>query len=253
MKNKGIAVECDKVTKKYYEGKRYQPTLREWVDTILTRSSFSQPTFKALDNVSFSIKRGQVVGFIGSNGAGKSTLLKLIMKITYPNEGKIAINGSVAGLLELGTGFHPNLTGKENVYLYASILGLKQSRIEKMYPKVVEFSGVKDFMETPLKHYSSGMLARLGFSVAIHIEPEILVIDEVLAVGDMSFQQKCMNYMINFCRDPKHTVVFVSHNIDNVRLICEEVVWLEHGKIVEKGPTEPIVKKYIKFQKERVD
>ena len=248
-----LAIEFDKVTKRYFKGKRYQPSFRDWMGAVATGKSFSKPTFKALDNVSFKIKKGQVIGFIGSNGAGKSTLLKLMSRITAPNEGTIKMSGSVAGLLELGTGFHPELTGEENVFIYGSILGLKRKRIEELYPKIVDFAGISEFMDTPIKHYSSGMLARLGFSVAIHIEPDILLIDEVLAVGDMHFQKKCMKFMTDYCKDPRHTVVFVSHSNQNVRKICNELIWLEHGKVKKIGPTDELLKDYIDFQNERTD
>lgn len=245
------AVVCKHVTKRYIKGQRYQPTLREWISLAVTQEYFKRPKFKALDDVSFKIKKGQVVGFIGSNGAGKSTMLKIILKITRPNEGTVKTEGSVAGLLELGTGFHPELTGKENVYLYGAVLGLSRKQVDSIYDAVVDFAGLQEFMETPFKHYSSGMRARLGFAVSIHIEPDILLIDEVLAVGDMHFQNKCINYMKNYCRDPKHTVVFVSHNNDNVRAICDRVIWFENGKIKEEGDTKEILKRYEKFQNER--
>ena len=252
MKTKN-AVEFSKVTKKYYKGGRYQPTFREWFGAIFGGEKFQRPKFKALDSVSFSIKRGKVIGFLGSNGAGKSTVLKLISKITYPNSGRITVNGSVAGLLELGTGFHHELSGHENIYLYGAILGLSKNQVDDIYDEVVEFSGIRDFVDSPLKHYSSGMIARLGFSVAIHLKPDILLIDEVLAVGDLAFRDKCMNYMVEYCKDPDHTVVFISHDPENVKLICEEVIWLDHGKVVEIGKTSKVLKKYIAFQHERTD
>jgi ABC-type polysaccharide/polyol phosphate transport system ATPase subunit len=242
-----IAVSFNQVTKRYFKGGRYQPTLREWLGTIVTGKSFQRPRFKALDKVSFTIQKGKVVGIIGSNGAGKSTILKLISRITYPNEGKIEINGSVAGLLELGTGFHSELTGRENVFLYASILGLRKNKIEQIYPKIVEFAGIEDFMGMPIKHYSSGMLARLGFAVAIHIEPDILLIDEVLAVGDIAFQKKCMEFMMNYCNDPNHTVVFVSHNTDHIKMICDKVIWIENGGIKKCSLTKIVLDKYILY------
>ncbi|MFC1748549.1 ABC transporter ATP-binding protein [Pseudomonadota bacterium] len=248
-----VAINFNQVVKKYYRGKRYQPSFREWIDAMFTGESFSRPKFKALNKISFEIKKGQVVGFVGSNGAGKSTILKLMMKITYPNVGKVKVNGSVAGLLELGTGFHPALTGRENVFLYSSILGLKRVEVEQLYPKIVKFAGVSKFMDSPIKQYSSGMLARLGFAVAVHLNPDVLVIDEVLAVGDMAFQKKCMNFMRDYCSNPNHTVVFVSHNIENVRLICDQVIWIEEGKIVQQGDTKKVLKDYAKFQNNRSD
>jgi len=246
-----VAVQFSQVTKKFYRGKRYQPSLVEWLDALFTGKSFDKPKFKALDRVSFEIKKGQVLGFVGSNGAGKSTILKLVMKITYPNSGEVETQGSIAGLLELGTGFHGNLTGRENVYLYGSILGFSRARVREIYDDIVEFAGVEESMESPLKQFSSGMVARLGFAVAIHLNPDILVIDEVLAVGDMSFQEKCMRFMKDYCRDPKHTVLFVSHNVENVKMICDEVIWIEQGRVKKRGKTKTVVEEYIKFQRKR--
>jgi len=246
-----IALSFKGVTKRYFKGGHYQPTLREWLGAIFTSKNFQRPQFKALNKVSFEIEKGQVVGFIGSNGAGKSTILKLVLKITYPSEGEIAINGTAAGLLELNTGFHPELTGKENIFLYGSILGMSREKIKSIYPHVVKFSGLKDFMGMPIKHYSSGMLARLGFSVAIHIEPDILLIDEVLSVGDLAFQEKCMKFMTKYCQDPNHTVLFVSHNIESIKAICDRVIWIEHGKIREAGKTKETINAYIKYQRQK--
>lgn len=248
---KKIAVCFNNVTKRYFKGKRYQPTFREWLGAIFSDQKFQRPQFKAINNLSFQIEKGQVVGFIGSNGAGKSTILKLILKITYPNEGSIILHGKTAGLLELGAGFHPELTGKENIFLYASILGLSRERIKKAYPKIVKFSGIKDFINSPIRHYSSGMLARLGFSVAIHIEPDILLIDEVLSVGDLAFQKKCMNFIKAYCQNPKHTVVFVSHNVESVKAICDKVIWLEHGQIKQSGNVDQVLVKYINYQQRK--
>ena len=248
---KKVALSLNKVTKRYFKDGHYQPTLREWAGAIFTGESFQRPQFKALDRISFEVESGEVVGIIGSNGAGKSTILKLALKITFPTEGTVDINGTANGLLELNTGFHPELTGTENVYLYGSILGLSKSRLDHIYPHVVKFSGIKNFMNMPIKHYSSGMLARLGFSIAIHIEPEILLIDEILSVGDLAFQEKCMKFMKNYCRNPDHTVVFVSHNLENIRAICNQVIWIEHGKIIDQGETDKILNKYIKFQRDK--
>lgn len=253
MKKNDIAIKIEHVTKRYFSGSNYQPNLLEWIEAIVTGNNFKRPQFKAIDDLSLTIKRGQVVGFIGSNGAGKSTLLKLINKITFPNEGTIEINGTVAGLLELGAGFHGELTGKENVQLYGTILGLSKEKIRKIYDDVVDFAGLHEFMDTPYRHYSSGMKARLAFSISIFVEPDILLIDEVLAVGDINFQKKCIKFMKNYCKDPNHTVIFVSHQNQNVKAICDHLVWLEHGKIKTQGPTDKILKEYIKFQDERDD
>lgn len=248
---KQAALIFDLVTKRYFKGGHYQPTLREWASAIFTGNSFQRPQFKALNRISFMVEKGQVVGIIGSNGAGKSTILKLALKITFPNEGSVTINGTAAGLLELNTGFHPELTGDENIYLYGSILGLSKRKLDAVYPQVVKFSGIKGFMGMPVKHYSSGMLARLGFSIAIHIEPDILLIDEVLSVGDLAFQEKCMQFMKNYCKNPHHTVIFVSHQLDNIRAICDRVIWIEHGKIIDSGETKVMLQKYITYQRRK--
>lgn len=245
------AISFNKVTKRYFKGGKYQPTLKEWIEAVLTQEGFQRPEFKALDNVSFKIKKGSVVGFIGSNGAGKSTILKLISRITYPSKGNMTVNGSIAGLLALGAGFHPDLTGRENIYLYSAILGLKKSKIKENYSKVIEFSGIEEFIETPIKHYSSGMVARLAFSIVIHIEAEILLIDEVLAVGDLAFRSKCMNFIKKYSSDPNHTVLYVSHSMESVQAICDEVIWLENGEIKMSGKVEKILPSYIKFQKNK--
>lgn len=243
-----IAVIFRNVTKKYNKSGKYQPSLREWIAAITKEETFNKSTFKALDKMSFTIEKGKVVGFIGPNGAGKSTILKLLARITYPTSGEIEINGKVAGLLELGTGFHPELTGAENIELYGSIVGLSRKKIKSIFNQIVKFSGLEKFMDTPVRHYSSGMVARLGFSVAIHVEADILIVDEVLAVGDQAFQKKCMDYMINYCKDPKHTVIFVSHNLENVKQICEEVYWIDSGKIVANGSVNTIIKQYVSKQ-----
>lgn len=250
---KRVAISFENVTKFYLKGAHYQPSFREWFGAIISGKTLYRPQdhFKALDSVSFEISRGSVVGFIGSNGAGKSTVLKLIANITYPNQGVLRISGSVAGLLELGTGFHEELTGEENVFVYGSILGLTKSQIKSIYPQIVSFSGLGEFMHMPVKHYSSGMYARLGFSVAIHVQPDILLIDEVLSVGDLSFKEKCMKFMREYCRDPKHTVIFVSHNSDNILQVCTEVIWIERGKIVGRGNPKKIINAYEKSQRKK--
>ena len=177
--------------------------------------------FWALKDVSFQIKQGEVVGIIGRNGAGKSTLLKLLSRITIPTEGRIRINGRTASLLEVGTGFHQELTGRENIFLNGAILGMTRAEIIRKFDEIVEFSGVEEFLDTPVKRYSSGMYVRLAFAVAAHLEPEILIVDEVLAVGDAAFQKKCLGKMENFAQSGR-TVLFVSHNMDAVRSLCQE-------------------------------
>jgi lipopolysaccharide transport system ATP-binding protein len=199
--------------------------------------------FWALRDVSFQIKPGEMVGIIGSNGAGKSTLLKLLSRITVPTEGRIRINGRTASLLEVGTGFHQELTGRENIFLNGAILGMTREEITRKFDEIVEFSEIAEFLDTPVKRYSSGMYVRLAFAVAAHLEPEILIVDEVLAVGDAAFQKKCLGKMDNFAQSGR-TVIFVSHNMEAVRNLCERVVWLKDGHLHRDGETEGIIEAY---------
>src|SRR5204862_2694696 len=185
----------------------------------------------ALRDVSFEVKRGEVVGIIGRNGAGKSTLLKILSRITEPTEGKVTLRGRVASLLEVGTGFHPELTGRENIYLNGAILGMSRGEIRAKFDEIVAFAETEKFLDTPVKRYSSGMYVRLAFAVAAHLEPEILVIDEVLAVGDAEFQKKCLGKMREVARGLGRTVLFVSHNMGAVRSLCETGLLLSEGKI----------------------
>lgn len=197
----------------------------------------------ALKDVSFEIRRGEVVGFIGSNGAGKSTLLKILAGITEPTDGRAIIKGRIASLLEVGTGFHPELTGRENVYLNGTILGMKKTEIDQMFDQIVDFAEVEKFIETPVKRYSSGMRVRLAFAVAAHLQPEILLVDEVLAVGDSAFQKKCLGKMGNIAKGGR-TVLFVSHKMDSIRKLCKDVYWLDGGRLKESGPVDEVVNKY---------
>lgn len=191
--------------------------------------------FWALKDVSFEIKQGDAVGIIGRNGAGKSTLLKILSRITEPSTGRIELNGRVASLLEVGTGFHPELTGRENIFLNGAILGMSQAEIRKKFDEIVDFSGVEKFLDTPVKRYSSGMYVRLAFAVAAHLEPEILVVDEVLAVGDAEFQKKCLGKMNEVTKKEGRTVLFVSHNMGAIQNLCSSIVMLKKGEIVEKS------------------
>lgn len=200
--------------------------------------------FWALKDVSFEIKPGDRVGIIGRNGAGKSTLLKILSRITEPTTGRISIKGRVASLLEVGTGFHPELTGRENIYLNGSILGMSKFEIKKNFDEIVAFAEVEKFLDTPVKRYSSGMYVRLAFSVAAHLEPEILVVDEVLAVGDAAFQEKCLGKMETVGSSGR-TVIFVSHNMDSIRRLCTSAVYLKAGELKDKGSIEPIIIKYL--------
>ncbi|MEJ2684986.1 MAG: polysaccharide ABC transporter ATP-binding protein [Candidatus Sulfobium sp.] len=198
----------------------------------------------ALKDVSFEIKRGEVVGFIGRNGAGKSTLLKILSRITEPTNGYVDITGRVGSLLEVGTGFHPELTGRENIYLNGAILGMKRIEINKKFDEIVAFSEVDKFIDTPVKHYSSGMYLRLAFAVAAHLEPEILIVDEVLTVGDARFQRKCLSKMADIGKEGR-TVLFVSHNMPAVTRLCERAYQLDQGMIIRSGPSREVVSSYL--------
>ncbi len=202
-------------------------------------------SFDALKDVSFDIKKGEVVGIIGRNGAGKSTLLKILSRITEPTIGEIKLYGRVASLLEVGTGFHPELTGRENIFLNGAILGMTKAEIRKQFDAIVDFSEIERFLDTPVKRYSSGMYVRLAFSVAAHMNPEILIVDEVLAVGDSAFQTKCLGKIKEVSHGGDRTVLFVSHNIAAVRNLCTNGILLGEGKVVSKGAIDPILRCYL--------
>jgi len=213
----------------------------------------SEDILWALRDVSFKLNRGEVVGFIGRNGAGKSTLLKILSRIAEPTRGEVDIYGRLSSLLEVGTGFHPELTGRENVYLNGTILGMKRREIERKFDEIVEFSGVEKFLETPVKRYSSGMAVRLAFAVAAHLDPEILVIDEVLAVGDAHFQQKSIGKMQEVSRGEGRTVLFVSHNMAAVEMLCTRVIVMDKGRMIFDGEPKKAIQAYLKANMIRPD
>jgi lipopolysaccharide transport system ATP-binding protein len=215
-----------------------------WLRARREAAAKRQEEFWALKDVSFEIKPGQVVGFIGRNGAGKSTLLKILSRITQPTSGRIHIRGRIASLLEVGTGFHPELTGRENVFLNGAILGMRRAEIIQKFDEIVEFSGVEKFLDTPVKRYSSGMYVRLAFAVAAHLQPEILIVDEVLAVGDAEFQKKCLGKMQDVSRGGR-TVLFVSHNLTALSSLCTRAVLLESGRKKLDGGTEEVISAYM--------
>jgi lipopolysaccharide transport system ATP-binding protein len=200
--------------------------------------------FWALNNINLEVKKGEVLGIIGHNGAGKSTLLKILSKITPPTSGIVELQGRVASLLEVGTGFHPELTGRENIFLNGSLLGMTKKEIENHFEEIIEFAGIGEFIDVPVKRYSSGMYVRLAFSVAAHLESDILLVDEVLAVGDLSFQQKCLSKMHSLTSENK-TVVFISHNLSAINSLCERVVLLEKGKLISIGKPTEIIQQYL--------
>jgi lipopolysaccharide transport system ATP-binding protein len=205
----------------------------------------TQEEFWALKDVSFEVKQGDRIGIIGRNGAGKSTLLKILSRIVEPTKGEITLSGRVSSLLEVGTGFHPELTGRENIYLNGAILGMNRLEIRKKFEEIVEFAEIKKFLDTPVKHYSSGMYVRLAFAVAAHLEPDILIIDEVLAVGDFEFQKKCLDKIESISRQDKKTIIFVSHNIDTVAKLCTKAIYLRNGKISLFNNTNTVIESYL--------
>jgi lipopolysaccharide transport system ATP-binding protein len=208
-----------------------------------SRKSVDAPMMWALKDVSFELNHGDVLGIVGTNGSGKSTLLKILSRITEPTEGWADIRGRVGSLLEVGTGFHPELTGRENVFVNGAILGMRRREIERKFDEIVAFADVDRFIDTPVKHYSSGMQMRLAFAVAAHLEPNILLVDEVLAVGDLAFQKKCLGKMDQVSRAGR-TVLFVSHQMNQVRRVCSRCLWLDRGRVVDVGPTQDITTRY---------
>ena len=246
-----IAVKVENLGKCYQIGQAKSGDFREsfsgWIDKLRGGSNgkvAESKEFWALKDINFEIEKGEAVGIIGRNGAGKSTLLKILSRITEPTTGRFEINGRVSSLLEVGTGFHPELSGRENIYLNGTILGMKRKEIKAKFDEIVAFSGVEKFIDTPVKHYSSGMKVRLAFSVAAHLEPEILIIDEVLAVGDAEFQKKCLGKMDEVSRNEGRTVIFVSHNMDAVEVLCSNAILLNDGQIEDFNRTSFIIEKY---------
>jgi len=255
-----VAIRVEQLGKQYKIGvrrARYR-TLRESLSSALTgpfqrvwrkeredlNANQTASTIWALKDVSFEVKQGEALGIIGRNGAGKSTLLKILSRITEPTEGCAEVRGRVGSLLEVGTGFHPELTGRENIYLNGAILGMKQAEIARKFDEIVAFAEVDKFVETPVKHYSSGMYMRLAFAVAAHLEPEILLVDEVLAVGDAGFQKKCLGKMGNVAKKGR-TVLFVSHNMGAVSMLCNRVIYIAEGRLRAIGQTASIVTQYL--------
>ena len=249
------AITIDSLGKRYTIGHRLSRSygLRHAIEgvaraPIAALRSFRQKRsqrqdFWALKNISLQIAHGEVIGIIGRNGAGKSTLLKILSRITVPTEGRILMDGRTGSLLEVGTGFHQELTGRENIFLNGAILGMTRAEISRKFDEIVDFSGVEEFLDTPVKHYSSGMYVRLAFAVAAHLEPEILIVDEVLAVGDVAFQKKCLGKMGSFARSGR-TVLFVSHNMDTVRNLCNRCIWLKDGMVYKDGSTDDVIDRY---------
>lgn len=219
------------------------PTLK--IGETNNRASIAGQHVWALQDINFEVKQGEVLGIIGKNGAGKSTLLKILSKVTAPTKGKIRVRGRIASLLEVGTGFHPELTGRENIFLNGAILGMTKNDIRSKFEEIVEFSGIGKYIDTPVKRYSSGMYVRLAFAVAAHLEPEILIIDEVLAVGDVEFQKKCLGKMKDVAGEGR-TVLFVSHNMVALKSLCDKAIWISKGNIVAEGNSLIVINNYLK-------
>jgi lipopolysaccharide transport system ATP-binding protein len=239
----------EKLSKKYEIG-RADLKLLEHLNSLMRfdflrkKNAREEKTLWALRDVSLSIRHGEAVGIIGRNGAGKSTLLKILSKITYPTSGEVKVKGRVASLLEVGTGFHEELTGRENVYLNGSILGMSKTEVKQKFDTIVEYSGVERFIDTPIKRYSSGMRLRLGFAVAAHLDPDILIVDEVLSVGDAAFQRKCLD-TIEGLRAKSRMILYVSHNLTSVENLCNRTIWIDHGEVRMDGKSPAVIREYM--------
>lgn len=236
---KNLAVEFKKVSKKFKKGQRLY--LKQALLDFFKPNAVED--FWALKNISFKIQKGETVGIIGINGSGKSTILKLIAGVLTPTKGKVEVDGRIGPLIELGAGFHPELSGRDNIYLNGTILGLPKKEIDRKFDDIVSFAGLPDFIDTPVKHYSSGMYMRLGFSIAIHINPEILLVDEILAVGDIGFQKKCLDKMREF-HQRGVTIIIISHSMDIVNSFCQRAILIFDGKIKSEGNPEKVVNVY---------
>lgn len=245
-----IALEFNHVWKKFKRGEKFD-SLRDLIPALTKRlfsgnhrAELEEKEFWALKDVSFQVKRGEALGIIGANGAGKSTTLKLLSGILKPNKGEMRVNGRLSALIEVTAGFHQDLTGRENVYLNGAILGMTKREVDRKFDEIVDFSGLKEFVDTPVKRYSSGMNARLGFSVAAHMDPDVLLVDEVLSVGDLAFQRKCHDKMESFVRSGV-TVIFVSHNLQAVASLCRKTLLLNEGSIAATGLTGDVIRRYL--------
>lgn len=253
-------IEIDNITKTYRLGTIGGGTLKGDIQSFWARVRHKDDPnlrigekaykknekFTALDGVSFDVKKGETIGLIGRNGAGKSTLLKLLSRVTAPTDGEIRIKGKISSMLEVGTGFHPELTGRENVYLNGAILGMSRKEVDERIEDIIEFSECRQFIDTPVKRYSSGMFVKLAFSVAAHLNSDIMLMDEVLAVGDMAFQKKCIEKMVSVAKDEGKTIIYVSHNMQTIRQLCSRCIVLDKGKVVFNGEVEDAINVYLK-------
>jgi ABC-type polysaccharide/polyol phosphate transport system ATPase subunit len=236
-------ITCRNVSKIFYHRRSAQRLLRQYVAGWFRRRSHEEDTFYALRNVSFEVNAGESVGIVGSNGAGKSTLLSVITGLAHPDEGSVEVNGRVAALLELGSGFHPDLTGRENIRLNSALLGFSSEKTDELFDSIVDFSGVREFIDDPLRTYSSGMVLRLAFSVAVNLDPEVLLVDEILAVGDQDFQARCLD-RIRELRKAGKTLLCVSHAPALLLQFCDRGIWLDHGQLVMQGEIGEVLAAY---------
>lgn len=241
-------IKLDGVSMRFNLGLEPNYSIKEAFISIFDKKRRPKKTdFWALSDVSFEVKRGEVIGLIGSNGAGKSTLLKVVSGVMKPTKGKVTVNGQISPMIELGAGFDLELTARENIYLNGAILGYSKEFIDEKFDEIVEFSELRDFLDAPVKNFSSGMVAKLAFSIATVVDPEILIVDEILSVGDIKFQEKSKNKMMEMIKGGT-TVLYVSHSLESIEELCDRVVWLEHGKLIKVGNTKEICKEYYKKQ-----
>lgn len=238
-----VSVKLSNISVKYRMAKEKPKTFQEFLIHLVKGRKIVYEDFEALKGITLELRTGDALGIIGHNGAGKSTLLKVIAGVIKPIEGEVFVKGNIAPLIELGAGFDSELTGAENIYLNASILGFSRKEIDKKFNKIVDFSELGDFIHSPLMSYSSGMIARLGFSIATEVDPDILIIDEVLAVGDEKFKTKCNERISNF-KEKGVTILFVSHSMDDIKRLCDKVLWLDHGKVRMYQDSESVVNEY---------
>lgn len=244
MKNSNIAIKVLNVYKQFKVNSDKPYTLKE---RLIHSTKNKIENRKILNGINIEIKKGETVALIGTNGSGKSTLLKLMTKIIYPTSGKIITRGKIASLLELGAGFHPDFTGRENIYFNAAVFGLSKKEIDKRLNDIIDFSELGELIDTPVRTYSSGMYMRLAFSIAINVDAEILLIDEILAVGDQHFQDKCFDKLKEFKNDKNKTIVIVSHSLDSVKMLCNRAIWIYDGKVRMDGKPEEVIKSYLEI------
>lgn len=245
MSNQTV-IKFDHVTKQF--DKLNHKTFKEFLPALF-RGEQTKESFTALNDISFEIKKGETVGIIGPNGSGKSTILKLIAGVMSPTSGKVTVHGNISPLIELGAGFHPELTGKENIFLNGAILGLSQKEIAANLNSIIKFAELQEFIDQPVKHYSSGMYMRLAFAVAVHTHPEILLVDEILAVGDTAFQKKCFTKMEEFQKSKDVTIIFISHNLKQIQEFCSKAIYINHSKLLAFGQSDKTIEEYINQNK----